>query len=164
MPDQPDKAIKPPEPINTCPESPKKPSNGGKQPTKAEQIAENVLKAQPELTKSGLSRELTHLGVYAHKESAYKMLSQSSYLRADLDKVQQSNKEFLSRKIVPKALKLHEKMLNDPNLDAKDRQFYIKLAEDKAFAEDAPRPIPETINIGQIQMLFQGKLNQGEGK
>jgi len=136
----------------------------GLKPTPQEKIAQSLLNADPTMTKCQISNELTDMGIYRHPQSAYRMLTKSRYLRADLDAVRQSNREFLSRKIVPKALKLHAEALNDKSLDIKDKLPWVKLAHDKEFAEDAPKPMAETINIEQIQVLIADTLGVNKGK
>ena len=92
----------------------------------------------------------------------------------ELAKVREINLEILSKRIVPKALALHEKALNrklskedrlDPAKRAKheaDQFKYIKLAEDKEFGSDeAKRPVmPIKVNIGQLQQLITNALTK----
>ena len=128
----------------------------------------------PDKSNFQLGKDLKELGLTRDGAYVNKRLKRSEILRLGLAKVRERNLEILSKRIVPKALELHEKALNrklnkedkkDPVKVAKHEaeQFkYIKLAEDKEFgADDTKRPISQPlINFTQIQQNIYNEMTK----
>jgi len=142
----------------------------------AERKAVELLNANPDKNNFQLGKDLKELGLTRDGAYINKRLKRSEILSLELAKVRQRNAEILAKRIVPKALNLHEKALNrklskedkkDPVKVAKHEaeQFkYIKLAEDKEFGGDDSKrpPMPQTVNIQAIRTMIYNDMTKDE--
>jgi len=90
------------------------------------------------------------------RTSVYRRLTRSQQLKENIDIVRQNSSEYLSRILVPQALKNTDKALKSKDLSLKEKLPFNKLTLDKEFgADDSKRPTqPIQVNIGQIQALI----------
>ncbi len=77
----------------------------------AEKKALEILAKNPDYTNYKIGKDLKALGLTNDIGYVSKRLTNSELLRLELSKIRERNAEFLSRRIVPRALDIHEKAL-----------------------------------------------------
>ena len=127
-----------------------------------ERQAVKILQHNPEMTNTGIGKELKQMGLTKDAGYVMRRLKFSDLLRVSLDKVRTHNAEVFSRCIVPRAIRVHEAALKDTKMDKKEKFKWVKLAEDKEFGHEDKRPVqePTTINIQQMQIACQLNLKE----
>ena len=122
-----------------------------------------VAKENPGKNIRQLGLKLKDMGVVKHENSIYKRLKKSDYLRTDIDEIRKNHSEFMSREIVPEALKVHKRVLKDKNVPDLKKKDWVALAEKSEFKLDAPPLLPRTINIQlfeRVQIAMSGMLEK----
>ena len=106
-----------------------------------------LLKQDPNLTNHQIGKQLQEQGLSNNERTIYSRLKHSECLSLEINKVRTYNHEFLSREIVPLALKTHKAVLKDKSIEAKDKKDWVAMAEKAEFRIDTPYSSPRTINI-----------------
>ena len=113
-----------------------------------------MAKEHPEATNYQLGKHVKDLGVIKHPITIYKRLSKNTYLRGEIQKIRDHNSEFVSRELVPEALKIHRKMLKSKEIEDKDKKDWVFQAEKLEFRTDDLKPaLQQTISIKSIENL-----------
>lgn len=120
-----------------------------------ERKAVEILNDNPDLNNNQIGKQLKELGCTRDVGYVSKRLKNSELLAMELTKIRSHNAEYLAKRIVPRALKVHEQALRDRKLGREKKFKWVKLAEDKEFGtEDKRPPIGPTVNIAGIQNLM----------
>ena len=122
-----------------------------KKASKIDQAVTLTLQANPNANKAQIVKNCIALGAAKHPQAVYNRLRKKDYLQAEIQTVRDSNRQYLDRIIVPKALKSVQKAINNKDLDEKGKFPYIKLAIDKSFGDIHHTEAPQVVNIESIQ-------------
>ncbi len=117
-----------------------------------------VAKEHPDLNNRQLGLKLKNMGVVKHQNTVYKRLKKNAYLTHSLDEIKKNHGEFMTREIVPEALKVHKRVLRDKNVPDKQKGKWVEMAEKAEFKTESPI-VPRTINIQAMQVV-QNQLKQ----
>jgi hypothetical protein len=118
-----------------------------------------VALANPTLTPCAIDRKIAELNKTQQTFNIYKRLKKSEYLRAELARIQEYHRQYLTREIMPIAVAKHKKLLKDKDL-AKGLQLQaVKLAYDAEWKIDQPQHQGSTtINIKDLRVLVNQDL------
>ncbi|MFH0807596.1 MAG: hypothetical protein V2A57_04200 [Elusimicrobiota bacterium] len=112
-----------------------------------------MAKEHPEASTHQLGNYVKDLGVIKHPATVYKRLSKNTYLRGEIKKIRDHNAEFVSRELVPEALKIHRKILKSRVIPDKEKKDWVFQAEKMEFRLDEKPGIQQTVNIRSIENL-----------
>lgn len=129
----------------------------------AERKAVRILMKDPDMSNAAISKELKSLGYTKDVGYVGKRMSKSELLTGAITKIREHNAEILSRRIVPLALKIHERALKKKDSDEAEKFKWVKLAEDKEFGAEDRRPVsPALINVSGVQNLMLQLHQKGQ--
>jgi hypothetical protein len=117
------------------------------------------VKAAPGSTRADIARHCVQIGAAKHLPTVYNKLRKSEYLRAEIQKIRDANRQYLDRLVVPDALKVMHKAIKSKELSDDERkllkakEMYVKLAVDKSFGEIRHSETPSAVNIANIERL-----------
>lgn len=121
-------------------------------------IIRQVAAKNPGCKYAEIGRKLQTIGIVVDPETIRKAIKRKPALKKDLNEIKQAHLRQLHEEILPKALDIHQKVLNSPKIKKEKKYNWVKLAEDKAWGEVNTPILPPTINIGQIQAVIQQSL------
>lgn len=108
--------------------------------------------ANPNDNQYQLGKKIQKMGI-ADQSTVYRRLQKNAYLRGEIQKIRQFNSEFVSRELIPEALKIHKKILKDQDIEPIKKKDWVFQAEKMEFRLDQPAPAGNTINIQTIERL-----------
>ena len=140
-----------------------KPTKTDKKLDATDLAIQGIATAYPDSSLRDISDKLKNIKPL-ERTSVYRRLTKSEQLRENIDLVRQNNSEFLSRQLVPLALKETDKALKSKDLSSEQKFKHTKLVLDKEYgADDTKRPVqPIQVNIGQIQALIQQTIAKSD--
>jgi hypothetical protein len=120
----------------------------------------NIALANPELSPCAIDRKIASINGAKPTNHIYGRLKKNEYFKAELSKIQQYHRQFISREIVPLAIKNHQKLLKSKDLAPGLQLQAVKLAYDVEFKLDQPAHMGNTtININDLKVLVQSDVN-----
>lgn len=133
-----------------------------KKMTRVEKKALELVAKNPNLSDNAISKELKELGFVRDRNYMLYRLSRNQIMNLEVRKIRERNAEILSRRIVPKALDLHEKALKekvskDILCSTKDkivRPGTCGKCEDRKKCEDYKAYLKEKRDLNQSQFKF----------
>ena len=131
-----------------------------KQPklTQTDKAFLNMSRAFPEDTAHQIGKRLQQAGIISNPIYANQLLRRKDYLRGEFEAIRQHNREYMERRLTPKALKIHEKVLSDKSIDPLDKKEWVFQAEKSLHSSELPVAAPPTINIESIQVRVKTNL------
>lgn len=141
----------------------KKPSKTPKQELKArikDEALITIATNNPGLSNKQIGKQAKDLNIIGHENTIYKRLRESDYLSAEIEKVRANNQEFIDRKILPKALKMHEKVLVDNKKTPENAKEWVFQAERMGLQDNTPVEPVSLVNIESIQVLVADSLRR----
>lgn len=119
-----------------------------------------ITTANPNASMQDISNSL-HEIKKIDRTNVYRRLTRSQQLRENIDIVRQNSSEYLSRTLVPLALKQTHSALKAKGRTHDETYKDRKLILDKEYGtDDSKRPTqPVQVNIGQIQALIAESID-----
>jgi len=117
-----------------------------------------VAERNPDLNNHQIGKKCKSLGIMKNPSSVYKRLKKSTYLSAHIDEIKKNHAEFMTREIVPEALKVHKRVLKDRTVPDKQKTKWVEMAEKAEFKTESPQ-VPRTVNIAIYEKVQQNLLN-----
>lgn len=112
-----------------------------------------VAQQHPNLSNNQIAHKVTELGVVTHPQSANRRFRKSDYLKRDLEEVKAHIRENGTRRIVPLAMKIHEKVLNNKNIPDEDKLPWVKQAQKLEYGDDHNKGVNvQQMNVAQLQV------------
>ena len=118
----------------------------------------NMTRAFPEDTAFAIGKRLQQAGIISDPVYANQLLKRKDYLRGEFEAIRQHNKEYMERRILPKALQIHEKVLRDKSISTQDKKEWVFQAEKGLHSSELPVAAPPTVNIESMQVLIKNIL------
>ncbi|MBW1693062.1 MAG: hypothetical protein JRJ41_02670 [Deltaproteobacteria bacterium] len=112
-----------------------------------------LAKEYPGANNHQLGLKLREFGAVKNERTIYKRLKKSDYLRGEIESIRKNNHEFLSREIVPEALKIHKRVLKDRSISDLKKKDWVQMAEKAEWRLDQPPVQLKTININVIDQI-----------
>jgi len=134
--------------------------------SKAKVIALSLIKKEPHATKMEIGRKLMDLGLVTRPDQIYNLTRadrDNGYIDGEISEIKKRNLEMMSREIVPEALKIHKKVLQDKTIPDKKKKDWVQMAEKAEFQFDEtkrPPSQPQTVNILAIQQMIYNDMTK----
>ena len=123
--------------------------------SKADKAILILAKQYPGANNHQLGKKLQEFGTVKDSRTIYKRLKRSDYLRMEVDQIRKNSHEYLSREIVPEALKVHKRVLKDKSISDLKKKDWVAMAEKAEFRLDQPPAALRTININVAEKIQQ---------
>jgi len=119
-----------------------------------EQIAAQLVSANPNISKREIGRIFKDLGLYKHERSALHLVS--------IDQAKQALKQYAHNNIIPKAYRIHKDKLDhiatkEPE-DIKPQDAQWVFQGEKLAGEDINIQVEETVKVGVIHAMLDDLL------
>jgi len=121
--------------------------------TKYDELAIQLVKSNPDLNNEQIGKEIVRLGASKNPKTIHHKWRVNDYLRAEIQAVRAHSREKLDRIMLPKALKVARKALDNNELTEKDKFRYVKLVVDKSFGDIVHTDQPQVVNVGTIEKM-----------
>ena len=139
----------------------------GKIPKLSEKKAKalELIKKRPNVSLIDIGREMVKLGVMEKAKTIYALTKKGEYnmyMHGEIAEIKRKNLEMMSREIVPEALKIHKKVLQDKKIPDRKKKDWVQMAEKAEFQFDETKrpPIPPQVNLIAVQQYIYNEMTK----